>query len=251
MSYGLYISAEGAMAQSQRLETIANNLANVDTAGFKRDLAIFQARNAEAIDQGFDFPGSGSINDVGGGVTLQATLTDHSQGGLKNTEVATDVALRGEGFFEVQKGDQRLLTRAGNFTLTSEGALVTQQGFPVLNDTGTPLVIDPALGPWTIGVDGGIQQGSEVNYLSIVLPGSPADLVKVGENLFLPLSETAAIPAGQRQVASGYLELSGVKPTTEMIEMIEASRAFEANVNLIRNQDQMFGQLISRLLRAA
>ncbi len=68
MPYGLYISAEGALAQSQRMEVIANNLANLDTPGFKRELAVFQARYAEAIEQGRDYPGSGSINDVGGGV---------------------------------------------------------------------------------------------------------------------------------------------------------------------------------------
>ena len=76
MSYGLYISAEGAQAQSQRLDVISNNLANVDTVGFKRDLAMFQARNAEAIDQGKAIAGSGSINNIGGGVSFKGSRTD-------------------------------------------------------------------------------------------------------------------------------------------------------------------------------
>ena len=83
MPYGMYISAEGAKAQATRLETIANNLANVDTPGFKRDVTTFQARFAEAIDQGLDYPGSGSINDLGGGVAVASVLTDHSPGTME------------------------------------------------------------------------------------------------------------------------------------------------------------------------
>ena len=80
MAYGMYISAEGAMAQSLRLETIANNLANVDTVGFKRDLALCQARLAEEAAMGLAPAGDGSINDVGGGVMVEATVTDFSPG---------------------------------------------------------------------------------------------------------------------------------------------------------------------------
>jgi flagellar basal-body rod protein FlgF/flagellar basal-body rod protein FlgG len=250
MSYGLYISAEGAMAQSQRLETIANNLANVDSAGFKRDLAVFRARYAEEIEQGLDVPGSRSTNEVGGGVMVQAALTDYSPGAYKRTEIPTDLAITGEGFFVVQKGEQNVLTRAGNFMLTNTGTLVTQQGYPVLSDTGIPVVIDPTQGPWQITADGAIHQAGNITNLAVVQPQSLGDLAKLGENLFLPLAQPHPVPPAARQVQAGYLELSGVKPTTEMMEMIEASRAFEANVNLIRNQDQMFGQLISRLLRA-
>ena len=132
MPYGLYVSAEGARAQSQRLETIANNLANVDTAGFKRELAVFQARYAEAIEQGHDYPGSGSVNDVGGGVMLRLTQTDFSPGPMKRTGAPTDLAIRSKGFFLVEKDGQQYLTRAGNFRLTTEGNLVTQQGYACL-----------------------------------------------------------------------------------------------------------------------
>ena len=88
MPYGMYISAEGAQAQAQRLQTIANNLANVDTAGFKRDVASFQARFAEAIQQGADYSGSRSESDLGGGVKIIGTQTDFSNGTLRNTESA-------------------------------------------------------------------------------------------------------------------------------------------------------------------
>src|SRR5687768_2999284 len=132
MSYGLYISAEGAMAQNLRLETIANNLANVDSAGFKRDLAIFQARYAEEIENGLDYHGSGSVNDVGGGVMVAGTLTDYSPGTLKRTNIDTDLAIAGDGFFVVSKDGQQHLTRGGNFLLDSAGRLTTQTGYSVL-----------------------------------------------------------------------------------------------------------------------
>lgn len=250
MSYGLYISAEGALAQNHRLETIANNLANVDSVGFKRDLAILQARHAEEIEQGFDFPGSGTINDVGGGVMLAGTPTDFSQGGMKHTEIPTDMAIAGDGFFVVQKEGQNYLTRAGNFVLDPNGCLRTQQGYAVLNETLQPVTIDPSAGPWQLTPDGSIQQGNSLNPLAMMTTASPADLMKSGENLFWPLSEPVKIAPAARRVLDGHLELSGVRPTTEMMELIEASRAFEANVNLIRGQDQMLGTLIGRLLRS-
>ena len=85
MPYGMYISAEGAHAQSKRLETLSNNLANVDTPGFKRDLALFQARHAEEINQGTDYPGSRGLNDIGGGVSVRETKTDFAPGLMKRT----------------------------------------------------------------------------------------------------------------------------------------------------------------------
>ncbi len=251
MPYGLYISAEGAMAQGKRLETIANNLANVDTAGFKRDLALFQARFAEETQRALDYHGSGSINDLGGGVLVESTHTDFSQGPLQRTGVETDMAIVGEGFFVVRKGEQDLLTRAGNLQFNAAGELVTAEGHAVLSDSGATISVDPELGPWRLTTDGAIEQGGAATPLAIVRPASLADLAKLGENLFLPLAETSAIPAEQRQVRGGYLERSTIKPTTAMMELIETSRAFEANVTLIRNQDEMLGGLVNRLLRTA
>jgi flagellar basal-body rod protein FlgF len=251
MPYGLYLSAEGAQAQIQRLEVITNNLANVDTVGFKRQLAVFQARYAEATEQGEDVPGSGSINDVGGGIFTRQTKTDFSAGPLKRTEVPTDMAVEGDGFFVVAKENETLLTRAGNFRLTSSGELVTQQGFSVLGDDGSPITIDPRLGPWEVTAAGEIRQGGSVQTLAVVRPGSPGDLVPTGENLFRPLAETTPVETDQRRVLSGYLEMSGTEPTTEMVAMIEASRAVEANINLMHMQDEMLSGLVNRVMRVA
>src|SRR6266404_4869068 len=156
MPYGLYISAEGASAQTKRIEALANNLANVDTTGFKRDLAVFQARYAEEIERGQDSPGSRSVNDLGGGVQVRATKTDFSAGTLKRTGIPTDMAIGGDGFFMVRRPDGDYLTRAGNFMFTSAGRLVTQNNDPVLSDTGSPIEIDPEQPDWQLTSTGAI-----------------------------------------------------------------------------------------------
>ena len=251
MTYGLYLSAEGAAAQSQRMEVLANNLANVDTVGFKRQLAIPQARHAEAIEQGLATEGSGSENDIGGGVQISGTLTDFSQGTLRNTGNQNDFAIEGKGFFVADGGDsEKLLTRAGNFRVTPQGGLVTQQGYPVLSSEQTPIQLLRNV-PWSVSDDGTITQGATKIQLALVEPASRADLVHAGENTFRSLSTTTAVAPGERRIASGYLELSGVQPTIEMMEMIEASRAFESNVRLIQGQDDAIGQLLSRVMRQA
>ena len=118
MPYGMYISAEGAAVQAQRLEVIANNLANVDTAGFKQDVPTFQARFAEAIQKGQAQSGDRSINDIGGGVKVMNVATDYSMGEMKRTGNDLDLAINGKGFFQVKGDDgKQYLTRAGDFAM--------------------------------------------------------------------------------------------------------------------------------------
>ncbi|HVX15067.1 MAG TPA: flagellar hook basal-body protein [Pirellulales bacterium] len=249
MPYGLYISAEGAQAQSLRMESISNNLANANTPGFKREMAVFQSRMAEAIQRGIAAPGAGGLDDLGGGVDSLATITDFSPAAINKTNVPTDLAIEGEGFFVVRRNGKDLLTRAGNFMMSSAGTLVTQNGDPVLSTQGTPVTIEPELGPWYITADGAMAQGSDKVYLGLVRPRSYGDLVKTDANLYSPLAPTTQLGENERHVLSGHLENSGVQSVTEMTEMIETSRAFEANVNMIRNQDQILGELVSRVLK--
>jgi len=249
MAYGLYISAEGAQAQSQRIEVLSNNLANVDTPGFKNQLAVIQARHSEAIDTGSDYPGSRSINDVGGGAYVSETPTSFAQGILKQTGVPTDLAIDGDGFFLVQQDGKELLTRAGNFQMTNDGRLVTPNGLPVLGEDRQPVTIDAEL-PWRMLDNGSISQEGVSLPLALVKPASLGDLVKVGHNLFSPLAATTQLAPELRRVRSGYIEQSTVKPALEMMELIEASRAFEANIRLIQNHDQVTGSLVSRVLQA-
>ena len=235
--------------QSKRLEVISHNLANVDTVGFKRELAVIQSRYAEAIEQGLVSPDTGAIEDLGGGVRVRETRTDFSPGPVRRTKVPTDVAITGDGFFAVQKGDDTLLTRAGNFQLDARGQLVTQQGYPVLSDTGSPINIQPENGPWTVSEDGVIAQRGLNQRLQLVHTASPDDLLRVGENLFRPLSQPEAVADEDRHVAAEHLEQSGVEPTTAMIAMIEASRVLEMNINMMKSQDQMTSSLVNRVLR--
>jgi len=249
MPYGLYISAEGAQVQQQRLETIANNLANVETAGFKRDVPMFQARFAEAIQQGTDYPHSRTQNDVGGGVKIADVETDHSSSSLRETGLPTDFAINGEGFFQVRGRDGAVhLTRAGDFTLDAKGRLITQSGeMPVLSESGGEITLDGTR-PWELYPGGRIFQDGSSTAIGLVRPQSLGDLVKVGNNLFRPLAPVKPVLDAERDIRQGYLEQSGVNPTREMMAMIETSRAFEANTRLIQHQDSMISGLVNRVL---
>jgi flagellar basal-body rod protein FlgF len=249
MSYGLYISAEGAQVQAQRLEIIANNMANVETPGFKRDIPTFQARFAEAIQRGTSYPGSGGIDDGGGGVKMIGVETDFTTTTLRNTDIPTDFAINGDGFFRVRSPQgEDFLTRAGNFSLSGAGKLITQSGeYAVLDNSGNEIVLDTSQ-LWSVKSGGVItQQGSDFP-IGLEQVASLGDLVKVGNNMYRSLASTQPVESGQRNVQQGYLEQSGVNPTSEMMAMIETSRAFEANTKLIQHQDSMMDSLLSRVL---
>ena len=135
----MYLSAEGAKVQSQRLEFIANNLANVETPGFKRDVPTFQARFAEAIQQRQDFPGSKSNNDIGGGVKLIEVDTDFlRRHASKPPNCPPIFAVNGDGFFQVLSTPAaNALTRAGDFTVDAQAVCSRKPvGFNVLDDGG-------------------------------------------------------------------------------------------------------------------
>jgi flagellar basal-body rod protein FlgF len=247
----MYISAEGANAQAQRLEVIANNMANVDTVGFKQDVPTFQARFAEAIQRGYATPGDQSINDIGGGVKLMETATDYSSGSFKRTGNDTDFAIAGKGFFQIKGDDgQQYLTRAGDFALDTQGRLVTQNGHrPVLDQQGGEITLSPNL-PWSVSSDGFIDQDGSLRAIGMSEPQSLNDMTKVGNNLFKPNGQVKPLELNDRNVRQGFLEMSSSNPVRQMLAMIETTRGFEANSRMIQNQDSMTGSLISRVLQA-
>jgi flagellar basal body rod protein FlgG len=249
MPYGMYLSAEGAQVQQRRLEVIANNLANLETSGFKRDVAMFQSRFAEAIQQGSDYPHSGTQNDIGGGVKMMDVATDFRSSSLRETGTPTDFAVNGDGFFQVRGTDGNVyLTRAGNFTIDPRGRVVTQtDDLPVLSETGGEIVLNGSK-PWEVHPGGNIVQDGSATAIGLVKPQSLGDLVKVGGNMFKPLAATTPVNEADRDIRQGYLEQSGVNPTREMMAMIETSRAFEANTRLIQHQDSMISGLVNRVL---
>ncbi len=247
MDYGLYVAAAGADAQSQRMEVLSHNLANVDTVGFKEELAVLQARYSRAVTDGTAIPGSGGINDLGSGVSMSKTQTNFTPGLNKHTGQKWDVAIQGEGFFTVDDNGRQLLTRAGNFQVNALGELLTQQGFKVLDRDGGPIVMNPSM-PSRIQKDGLIEHSGGGQFLGIVKPQSLGDLVRVGDNTFRPLGPLSNVAEEQRMVEPGFLEVSDVKPTRSMMELIETSRMYEANVKMIQSHDQMTGSLVNRIL---
>jgi flagellar basal-body rod protein FlgF/flagellar basal-body rod protein FlgG len=248
MPYGMYLSAAGAQVQSQRLQVLSNNLANVSTPGFKRDFAVFQARHAEEIERGTAAAGSRSINDLGGGVNFSETITDYSTGTFQQTGNPTDLAIQGDGFFLVSREGESFLTRAGNFQVAADGRLTTDRGLEVLSTERQPITVDPTV-PWHFLSPGVVSQNGNSVPLAIVQPESLGELRKAGESLFEPLAEVQDVPPDQRRVVQGFLEQSSVQPTQEMMELIETSRAYEANIRMIQNHDHLLSALFNRVLR--
>ncbi|QDS95580.1 Flagellar basal-body rod protein FlgG [Roseimaritima multifibrata] len=248
MSYGVYMSAAGANVQNHRLQVLSNNLANVETPGYRPQNAILQARFSEMIEEGNISPGLGGADDVGGGVTAQEVQTQFAVGPIRQTGNKTDFAINEEGsFFVVEEGDEQRLTRAGNFLFDASGKMITQSGQQVMGKDGKPIQIDPRLPYQTL--DGGrIDQLGIQQELMIARPKSLGDLAHLGGNEFKPLAEFDLADATERPVVTGALEQSGVNPTSAMMELIETSRVYEANVRMIQNQDQVTGQLVSRVL---
>jgi flagellar basal-body rod protein FlgF len=250
MYYGLYMSGAGAHAQSQHVEVLSNNLANADTVGFKRELTLLEARDSAAIERGLDFRGSRSANDIGGGIRMAETATDFSLGKFRETGNRTDFALNTPGtFFAVQRGREQLLTRAGNFRLDVDGNLVTQDNDPVLASDGSPIELDPTI-PWRVMPGGLIEQAGDAVEIGIFRPSDLRSLAKIGQNYFTsPDKSLTPVDPEERSVRGGFEELSGVNPVEEMVELIAASRNYEANIRLMQQHDQATSQLISRMLR--
>ena len=250
MYYGLYLSAAGAAAQGQKVEVLSNNLANVDTVGFKRELALLEARESEAIERGLSTRGSRSLNDVGGGSGQNETATDFHVGTLRATGIQTDMALEAaNAFFLVQRGKEQLLTRAGNFQLDSEGRLQTREGDAVLASDGSPIQIDATL-PWELLPGGLIAQAGDAKEVALRRATDLRGLTKAGHNYFsAPAEGHQPLPPEERLVRRGYIEMSGVNPIQEMVDLIASQRGYETNTRMIQNHDSMTSSLISRMLR--
>ncbi len=253
MLYGLYHSAQGIQAQSSRVDVIANNLANAGTSGFKRDLAIFQSHRPYDVENGVTSEPPGNQNALSGGVSAAQVATDFSTGPMTRTGSTYDVALTGRGFLQVSDGQQKYLTRNGQFTVATNGELVAQgSGMRVQSSAGGPISIPPEAMRIEIADDGtltsigGDGAQTQIGRLALVQPASEAQLQKMGNSLYKANGDVSPASA-DLQVRQGYLEGSGVSAVSEMVQMIQASRAVEANVNMIKFQDDA----LDRLLQAA
>jgi flagellar basal-body rod protein FlgF len=252
MIYGLYLSATGVLTNSHRQDVIANNLANSETVGFKRNAAMFQQRLAESQEARLGPNASDPMLDgIGGGLLLSPTQVDLSQGDLENTGNNLDAAIFGKGFFAVQGADGKTaLTRDGQFMLNKDGQLIlaNSNGQRVLDPDGKPIELPGLLsGNLQIGSDGQItHQGRALARLGVFDVPEPSQLVKQGGALFsYPNLDKSMTAAADMQVRSGFVERANVDPANEMTQLMECQRTLEANANMIKFQDQALGRLVN------
>jgi flagellar basal-body rod protein FlgF len=245
---GLYISAAGMKAQQLQQTVIANNLANARTEGFKRDLVLMQSRlNAGEEDPRMYPYRVPELAKQGGGVQAMGNGVDLTQANFEDSANQTDLALDGPGFFTVAgENGQKLLTRSGRFVLAQDGTLVTAVGrHAVLDAAGQPIVLNTKL-PVEVGTDGQISQGASAAPVKLGLADvtDPRQVVKLGGNVMTvanPEALTEAPP--DTRVLQNRLEASGVDPMSEIVNMMEGQRAFEANARMISYQDSTLSQL--------
>jgi flagellar basal-body rod protein FlgG len=269
MSKGIYTAVSGAIAQTAKLDTIANNLANVNTPAFKRDSQIFKEyvtayqKEPTSITVPRVPASIESFYDMNGGdksyVDLDGTNTDFSQGFMKSTGNPLDVAIEGDGFFEVLTPQGPRLTRAGSFAVDAEGKLVTKQGYPVLSE-GAP-GSDPAgrtiqlagNKPISIADSGEIfEDNARIGKLSVVTVANKDGLQKIGESLYTirkninPDVAQATLKSSEgARITQGFLEGSNVNPIREMTDMIATSRTFESTQKAIQAYDDMQKKLVT------
>ena len=248
----LHVARTGLEAQDTRMRVIANNLANIGTTGFKRDRANFStltyqdARVAGAQSSSESIYATGL--NLGTGVNIQSTTQIVTQGTLNTTGNALDLALDGDGYFQVSlPGGKLAYTRAGNFSRSAEGNLVTAQGYAVQ----PPITVPEGATAITVAGDGTVSatsaEGGEAQLGQITIASfvNAAGLQSLGDNF---LGETAASgqaqigPAGQAgrgNVRQGMLEASNVNVVEELVDMIECQRAYEINSKMISAVDEM------------
>jgi len=262
MIRSLYTAATGMEAQRLNIDVVANNLANVNTTGYKRSRADFQ----DLIYQTISEPGATSAEgmqipsgiQVGLGVRTIAVQKMFEQGDFTSTGNSLDIVIEGDGFFQITKPDGEIAyTRSGAFKLDSEGRVVTSDGYPL--DPAMTIPTDTT--SITIGTDGRVtvtQAGSttpaEVGQITLARFSNPAGLKAIGKNLFMETESsgeaTTANPGtdGMGTVIQGYLEMSNVNVVEEMINMIVSQRAYEINSKAVTASDEML-QVVNNLIR--
>ncbi len=249
----LQVARTGLDAQDTRMRVIANNLANASTTAFKADRANFSTlayQDARVAGQQSSAQSNYATGlNLGTGVSVQSTTRIDTQGTLDTTGNTYDLAIQGTGYFQVlTPSGQTSYTRAGNFTLSSEGQLVTSQGYVV-----QPAITVPAgAGSVTIASDGtvsaipaGATAATQIGQITLANFANPSALQALGDNM---LQETGASgpaqigvagTAGRGTLGQGMLETSNVNTVTELVNMIECQRAYEINSKMISAVDEM------------
>ena len=257
MINSLQIAKTGMQAQQTQLDVIAHNLANVSTSGFKRGTALFE----DLIYQNLRQVGGSTAEQselptglqLGLGVRTVATARTYSQGTLQQTDNKLDVAINGDGFFQVEMPDgTTAYTRDGSFKLTAQGELVTNSGYRVLGgvtipaDTRSVSIGTNGLVSVIVGSNASPQPAGTIELASFV---NPAGLEPRGQNMFTETNASGAPTTGAPgseglgPVLQGYLESSNVNVVQELVTMIQTQRAYEMNSKAIQTSDQMLQRL--------
>ena len=249
MIYGLYQSATGILTNSYRQDVIANNIANAETVGFKKDIALFQQRPTEARASNLPNQTNPLLEAIGGGFFASPTMVDTTQGDLEHTGRPLDVAIMGTGYFKIDDHGQTRLTRDGRFTIDPDGRLVTNNGTgqQVLDIKSKPIQLNPGIAGSQITIDenGLILQGkTAVGQLGLFAVADSTKLRKLGGNM-LSVPDTTSLLPGQGRLRGEFVERGNVEPTTELTQLMEAQRQLEANANMIRLQDATLARLVN------
>jgi flagellar basal-body rod protein FlgG len=257
MIRSLWIAKTGLDAQQTQMDSISNNLANVGTTGFKRARVAFE----DLLYQNVRQAGANTSEQtqlptglqLGTGVRPTATVRMHTQGNLQKTENSLDIAINGQGFFQVQLPDGSTgFTRDGSFHVDANGQIVNGAGFAL----SPAITVPPAAQSVTIGQDGtitvtlaGQAAPQNIGQVQLVNFTNPAGLESRGQNLYVetassgtPSSNTPGTN-GLGLLQQGYLETSNVNVVEELVSMIQTQRAYEINSKAIQTSDQMLGRL--------
>lgn len=261
MIRSLWSAASGMLAQQLNVDTISNNLANVNTPGFKKSQVQFEdmlyqtIRAPQQVGTGQDARIVAGL-DVGLGVRPVATVRDFSLGNIQTTGNPTDLAIRGAGFFQVQDAGQTFYTRAGNFSLDANGNLTTPDGYRVLDTSGHPIQLNVSSGTldhYEVGQDGTVTMittsgaRQSAGQIGLVSFANPDGLEAVGQNLYQTSVASGTPKVGAPgsgslgMIASGSLETSNVQVVEEMVNLIVAQRAYEINSKAVQSADDMLG----------
>ena len=258
MVRSLWTGASGMIGQQANIDTISNNLANVNTTGFKKMRADFE----DLIYQTVKVAGTPATEDtvvpvgvqMGHGVKIADTQRVFTQGALQNTEVATDMAIQGDGFFRIQMYDGSwAYTRNGNFKVDETGRMVDSNGYWLLPDIIMPENFLP--NSITVSQDGRVSvivpqiddEPIQVGQIELYRFPNPVGLTAIGENLFKITNASGdPIPGlpgfeGMGKIAHKYLEMSNISVVREMVDLIIAQRAYEFNSRTIQTSDNMLG----------
>lgn len=270
MIRSLYSGVSGMRGFQTKMDVIGNNIANVNTVGFKKSRVTFQDMLSQTVNSATsgeaEARGGKNPRQIGLGTSVAAINVIHTPGSPITTNVTTDLIINGDGFFAVKSDpDQEgfFLTRAGDFTRDATGNLVTAQGFLVLGPGGDPINIPPeefqsfSIGPNGVisGVDNAGEIVDEIATIGMVMVNNPAGLNKIGGSLYeVTLNAHPETPEVQAldeiegtttEIISGQLEMSNVDLTEEFTDMIITQRGFQANSRIITTSDSMMEEIVN------